>query len=251
MAGSIGVGSITGAGSGTIGTQLDRTSKTVGDFLADIALPVSGASSPDEVGARTAWTMALDWLINDHDWEYYFYNTSWTSTASTAEYVIPVRMKSVYSLRDETNKIPILPMRRDLWDRAKYDHSLTDVARFYGLERRHTNTSLTLFPTPNNNYSYNMRYIVDPQRVTGQTDNPDVATYMEEALILRGQGLVTKWRGGQGLLANDLLAMAEDAKKRAQVHDHRSYDEDERLVSFSEHGRRQWLRGDDPDEGWW
>lgn len=236
-------------GAASAGSPLDKTSKTLADFLAAIARPLTYAGDVVEVGALDAFHMALDWLINDHDWEFYFGVTTFASVANTADYVLPVRLKSIFSFRDTTNDRPVYPLRRELWDRVATQNS-TGTPDFYTMVRMHSNSTVTLLPTPDAAYNYAMRYLLEPAKPTDTAAVPDVACYMEEPLILRGQGLVTKWRGGQGLLANDLLAMAEAAKVRSISRDHKHHDEDERLVSNYEHGNR-WRGLNETDEWWW
>lgn len=239
-------------GAASAGSQFDRTEKTLGQLLIAIARPLTFSGDVLEVGALDAFDMALDWLLNDHDWEFYYYEASFSSVAGTAEYVLPARLKSVFSFRDTTNNKPVLPLRKSLYDRITSDQSSASMPDFYAMTRAHSNSTITLLPTPDAVYNYQLNYFTAPQKLTDQQQTPDIAAYMEEPLILRGQGLVTKWRGGQGLLANDLLAMAEAAKVRAMARDHKHHDDDDRLVSNYEHGVRvRGLNDSDAWDGWW
>lgn len=231
------------------GSQFDRTTKTLTEFLRAIARPITSSGEYEEVGALDAFHMALDWLVNDHDWEFYYGETDFSSVAGTADYVLPTRLKSVFSLRDLTNLVPLLPYRKNLYDRVVGDQTSTSTPLFYSMQKAHASSVVTLLPTPDAIYSYRLAYLAAPEKIANTGDVPNVADWMEEALILRAQGLVTKWRGGHGLLANDLLEMAEAAKRAAMTRDHKHLDEDERLVPFSEHGVR--LRSDEDTREWW
>lgn len=224
------------------GTSLEQTSKTVGEIVTAISRPVSGTQNPIGSGALDAYHMALDWLL-ESKWEYYHFRAaSFQTIPGTADYAIPTRCNAVYNLRVVTgNPRPLFPIEKGLYDRVVYDQSATGTSVWYDLSKMHTGTLLTLHPTPDVVETYEMDIYRDPAKDTDLAVVPDIATWMERAIILQGQGLVTKWRGGQGALADSLLQWSERAKQGALIRDRGGLpDEETALVPYAIHGMQTW-----------
>src|SRR3990172_1534076 len=201
-----------------IAPTTNPTTKRIGDFLADITLPVGAHFDPSKVRAATAYTMALDWLIMTN-WEYYHTRgTAFATAGNTPDYVVPTRIKTIYNMRIATgNPRPLFYVREDEYDRARWDQTANDLPTHYTLSVLHQQSVLTLLPTPSGVETVSFDMYRDPDRTTDPAATPNIATYMELPLILYGLWLVTKWKGRPD--ANDFFSAAEAARHEALERD--------------------------------
>jgi len=210
--------------------------KTVQEWLRDIALPVSGQSNPQAVGALTALHMAMDWLLCER-WNWYENRAATFDTVvGTADYVVPTNTRSIKNMRVTVGDLrPITYFDPDLYDRVIFDQSGTDLPRYFSTRYLPTEAVITLHPTPSAVETIQMNVDVDPIKESNGLAVLDVATWMERPLVLHAQGLVVKWRGGQGGLSVQLVQMAEDALQDALRRDRDEPDAVPRLLSQFEH----------------
>lgn len=204
-----------------------RTSMTLGELLDVIAFPAGAGGQPDKVRALRAFNMALDWLVNSAEWNYYHVqNASGTTTAGTATYTVPTRVRSIYSIKVPSgNPRPIRPIHQDEYDRKVYDQTSNSTFMWYHVQAKDQSSVITFLPTPDAAESFTVDYFRDPEKITDRAGNPDLATWMEEPVILRAQGLIALWAGRPD--NRTFLQLAEQALTRALERDHNSHDDQE------------------------
>jgi len=216
--------------------------KLLSQWLADVAAPVGAQDRPDEVRALTAIHAALDWITH-LDWDWYVTVTNLTTTASQASVALPSNLRDLVSVRvsgtDQAQR-PIFPIRRDLYNRVRYDQSSLSIPTHYSLVSLGDLRVLELLPTPDQAETLTVTYIRQPLKETAIGNALDISESMEEPLLFRAQGLVGQWRGKEGSWVERMFVLAEQARSASHAQDTIHFDEDIRMISFDEHGTRNW-----------
>jgi hypothetical protein len=218
--------------------NLLQTSKNLGELLDIIAFPVGASPDPGKVRATKAFHMALDWLVNSTQWEYYLRRAaSGTFTVGTAGYTVPERMQCVHNIRVTSGSPrPILPMTEDLYNKVVHDQSANSQTRWYHVQNKDQHSEIIFLPTPSSAENFQVDYYRDPAKHTDLATTPDIAAWMEDLLILRAQGYLALWKGRPDHV--NFFRLAEDALARAISRDRAPHDEDNRFIDQREHGLR-------------
>ena len=215
-----------------------QSSKNLREMLDVIAFPAGSRGEPDKVQAQMALHMAMDWLSNFTHWNYYLRQAATVATvASTATVTCPERINSVHNMRVTTgNPRPILPYHEGLYNKTVHDQTSTGTFRYYHVAAKDQHSVITLLPTPDAAETVQIDYFRDPTKPTGLSDAIDLATWMESAVILRAQGLVSLWKGRPD--HTNFLRLADADLRQALSRDHAPHDDDNRFVPGDEHGLR-------------
>lgn len=233
--------------------SLLQTTRNLGEFLDIVAFPAGSAKDPGKVAAKRAFHLALNWLVNSTQWEYYLRRAaSATFTAGTAGYTVPERIQSVHNIRITSgNPRPLLPMKEDLYNKVIFDQSSTGQPRFYHVQNKDQHSEIIFLPTPDSAETFQVDYFRDPAMPQDLATPPDLATWMEPAVILRAQGYVSLWKGRPDHV--NFFRLADDELARAISREKAPHDDDNRFIDQREHGLKR-LPWDHPNylgEDYW
>lgn len=223
-------------------THLMPSTLPLSEWLGNVAAVVGAQDDPGEVRALAAIHSALNWLTH-LDWDWFMTNATFDSVVGTATYTVPSRCRDIISLRCSTpsgTERPIMPVRKDIYNRIRYEQTSTGLPVHYSLDLFGDQKLLRLLPSPDQVESFQMLYYREPAKETNEALALDISEHMEEPLLLRAQALVGQWRAkGSGWVERQVV-MAEQARSAAWAQDSIHYDEDVRIVAFDEWANANW-----------
>jgi hypothetical protein len=230
------------------------STKTLGEFLGDVAAIVGAQDNPGEVRALSAIHRSLDWIQN-HDWESLLRTGStFNSVVGTATYTPGQRFRKMHSLRVSSgNERKLWFIRKEEYDERISRQSTRGLPWFYTMYQMGDNGVITLLPTPDQAETFIYTYYRDIARPTNEalTLGDSFPREWEDMLVSRAQYYVAIGRG----LRTDRLAMlrqdSELAKQDALMRD--TSEHDENIVMQSGNGTSLFdpLVGRDDPSLWW
>ena len=227
------------------------TTKTVNEFLADIAAVVGAQDNPEEVRALSAMNRALDWIQN-FDWPSMLTTGgSFPTVVGTANYAMQDRTRKIHTLRVSSGtERKIWYIRKEEYDERQAHQSSNGLPVFW---TSYVPGFIKLLPTPDQVETISTTfYTFFPKIQSGATQiGGGFPQAWEDMLISRAQYYVAIGRG----LRTDRLHMlrqdAEQARLEALMLDTNEHDENLTMESGANTSSFDYSIGRDDPSRWW